>query len=212
MSAPVRVREGVIVHATADVSDDAEIGSGTSIWHQAQVREGASIGSECILGKGSYVDHHVRIGDRCKLQNGAFIFHGFTLEDGVFLGPGVMLLNDKHPRSINRDGSLKSADDWTVSEAVVRRGASIGGGAVVLPGVDVGTFALVGAGAVVTKYVPDHGIVYGNPAQLKGFACACGHELRFVERTAGEVLMRCTACATEYRLPGNVYAQLEEDR
>lgn len=212
MSAPVRDRTGVRIHATADVSDDAEIGAGTSIWHQVQVREGAVIGRECILGKGAYVDHHVRIGNRCKLQNGVFVFHGFTLEDGVFLGPGVMLLNDKHPRAINADGSLKSGDDWTVSEAVVRRGAAVGGGTVVLPGVDIGAFALVGAGAVVTKSVPDHAIVFGNPARVRAFACACAHTLGLVELIGEQSLMRCPACGTEYRIPHHVYALLEEAR
>jgi acetyltransferase-like isoleucine patch superfamily enzyme len=211
MSAPVRDRAGVRIHATADVSEDAEIGVGTSIWHQVQVREGAVIGGECILGKGAYVDHHVRIGNRCKLQNGVFVFHGFNLEDGVFLGPGVMLLNDKHPRAINADGSLKSSDDWTSSEAVVRRGASVGGGAVVLPGVDIGMFALVGAGAVVTKAVPDHAIVFGNPARVRGFACTCAHTLRLVERAADSSLMRCAACGNEYRIPSRDYAMLEEE-
>jgi UDP-2-acetamido-3-amino-2,3-dideoxy-glucuronate N-acetyltransferase len=168
----------VFVHPTADVASDATIGAGTKIWHEAQVREGARIGRECILGKGAYVDKGVTIGDFCKLQNGVFVFHGFNLEDGVFLGPGVMLLNDKHPRAINLDGSPKADSDWDVSEGIIGRGASVGGGAVVLPGVDVGRMALVGAGAVVTRSVPERGIVAGNPALLRGFACDCGRPLR----------------------------------
>ncbi|HEY6116537.1 MAG TPA: DapH/DapD/GlmU-related protein, partial [Candidatus Dormibacteraeota bacterium] len=137
------------IHPTADVAESADIGRGTRVWHQAQVRERAHVGEECILGKGSYVDFEVRIGDRCKLQNGVFVYHGFDLESGVFLGPGAMLLNDKNPRAVNPDGSLKSDADWTVSKGVIRQGASIGGGAVVLPGVTIGRFALVGSGAVV---------------------------------------------------------------
>ncbi len=205
----MRARDHVTVHPTADVSDDAEIGRGTRIWQQVQVREGAVIGIECILGKGAYVDMGVRIGDRCKLQNGVFVFHGFSLEDGVFLGPGVMLLNDKLPRAINPDGSLKSDSDWKVSEAVVRRGASVGGGAVVLPGVNVGRSAMVGSGAVVTRDVPDHGIVVGNPARLRGFACACGRPLEPLERKADGMHMRCPACGTELLVPPSDYAQLE---
>jgi UDP-3-O-[3-hydroxymyristoyl] glucosamine N-acyltransferase len=126
------------VHPTADVSEGAQVGEGTKIWHQAQVREGAVIGKGCMLGKGVYVDKDVRIGDDCKLQNGVYVFHGFNLEDGVFLGPGAMLLNDKHPRAINPDGSPKAESDWEVSEGVIEHGAAIGGGAVVLPGVRVG--------------------------------------------------------------------------
>ncbi|HEY8815390.1 MAG TPA: DapH/DapD/GlmU-related protein [Candidatus Dormibacteraeota bacterium] len=202
-------RENVIIHPTADVSDDAKIGPGTRIWHQVQVREGAVIGSECILGKGAYIDLNVRIGDRCKLQNSAFVFHGFNLEDGVFLGPGVMLLNDKNPRAINADGSLKSDSDWTASEGVVRHGASVGGGAVVLPGVSIGRFALVGSGAVVTRVVPDHGIVVGNPARLSGFACFCGKPLKHSETKAHGVLMHCPDCGTEVTIPADVYAQLQ---
>ena len=170
--------EDVYIHASADVSAGASVGARTKIWHQAQVREGAVIGRDCIVGKGAYVDKDVRIGNGCKLQNGVFVFHGFNLEDGVFLGPGAMLLNDKHPRAINPDGSPKSDADWEVSEGVVGYGAAVGGGAVLLPGVRVGRFALVGSGAVVTRDVPERGIVAGNPARLRGFACDCGRPLK----------------------------------
>ena len=162
-------RDPVFVHPTADVSPQATVGPGTRIWQQAQVREGAVIGKGCILGKGAYVDKDVRIGDHCKLQNGVSVFRGFTLESGVFLGPGVMLLNDKHPRAINPDGSLKTDGDWVASEGIVEYGAAIGGGAVVLPGIRIGRWAMVGAGAVVTRDVPERGIVVGNPARLRGF-------------------------------------------
>jgi len=160
------------------------------------VREGAVIGRQCILGKGTYVDKDVRIGDFCKLQNGVFVFHGFNLEDGVFLGPGVMLLNDKHPRAINPDGTPKSDADWELSEGVVRYGAAVGGGAVVLPGVSIGRMALVGAGSVVTKDVPERAIVAGNPARLKGYACDCGHTLAQRGRR-----FACPSCGREYDVP-----------
>ena len=165
------------IHPTADVSTDAKIGEGTRVWHHVQVREGAVIGKNCILGKGAYVDKDVSIGDNCKLQNAVFVYHGFNVEDGVFLGPGVMLLNDKHPRAINPDGTPKDESDWQVSEGLIGHGAAIGGGAVVLPGVRVGRWALVGSGAVVTRDVPERGIVVGNPARLRGYACDCGHVL-----------------------------------
>ncbi len=184
------------VHPTADVSPRATIGAGTRIWHQAQVREGAVIGTDCVLGKGAYVDTDVRIGNRCKLQNGVSVFHGFSLEDGVFVGPGAMLLNDKHPRAINPDGSLKSDEDWEVSEGVVEYGAAVGGGAVVLPGVRIGRMAVVGSGAVVTRDVPERGIVVGNPARLRGFACDCGHTLREVRSESYE----CPKCGRTYQL------------
>jgi UDP-2-acetamido-3-amino-2,3-dideoxy-glucuronate N-acetyltransferase len=173
------------------------VGDGTRIWHEAQVREGAVIGRECTLGKGVYVDKDVRVGDRCKLQNGAFVYHGFTLEDGVFVGPGAMLLNDKYPRAVNPDGTLKADDDWEVSHGTVEYGAAIGGGAIVLPGVRIGRMAIVGSGAVVTRDVPERGIVTGSPAQLRGFACDCGHRLR---HTANSETYDCEACGRTYTL------------
>jgi UDP-2-acetamido-3-amino-2,3-dideoxy-glucuronate N-acetyltransferase len=189
---PVDKLAPAYVHPTAEVSEAATIGEGTKVWHQAQVREGAVVGRGCILGKGSYVDRDVRVGDHCKLQNGVYVFHGFNVEDGVFLGPGVMLLNDKHPRAINPDGTPRGDADWEVADGVVAYGAAIGGGAVVLPGVRVGRMAVVGAGAVVTRDVPERGIVAGNPARLIGFACDCGHKLE-----GG----RCPSCGREYELP-----------
>lgn len=189
----------VYIHPTADVSDKATIGAWTRIWHQAQVREGAVLGERCIVGKGAYVDKDVRIGDNCKLQNGVFVFHGFNLDSGVFLGPGVMLLNDKHPRAINPDGSPKSDTDWAVSEGSIGYGAALGGGAVVLPGVKVGRMALVGAGSVVTRHVPERAIVAGNPARVRGFACDCGHSLR--RREAGSPnAYACPECSRTYEI------------
>jgi len=107
-----------------------------------------------------------------------------------------MLLNDKHPRAINPDGSLKQDADWNVSEGVVEYGAAVGGGAVVLPGVRIGRMALVGAGAVVTRDVPARGIVAGNPARLKGYACDCGHTL-----TKRKSDFACPTCGREYDIP-----------
>jgi acetyltransferase-like isoleucine patch superfamily enzyme len=171
-------RELSMIHPTADVSPRARIGSGTKIWNEAQVREGAEIGKNCILSKSVYVDYDVKIGDNVKLQNRASIFHGSTIEDGVFVGPHAQLTNDCHPRSINPDGTLKGADDWLVSPVLVKRGASIGAGAIVLPGVTVGEWALVGAGAVVTRDVPAYGLVLGVPARLVGYVCPSAHRLQ----------------------------------
>jgi acetyltransferase-like isoleucine patch superfamily enzyme len=197
--------DSTFIHPTAEVSAKARVGAGTRIWHQAQVREGAVIGSNCVLGKGVYIDKDVRIGNNCKLQNGVFVFHGFDLEDGVFLGPGVMLLNDKHPRAINADGSLKADSDWVFSKGTVRYGAAVGGGAVVLPGLNIGRMALVGAGAVVSHDVADRGVVYGNPARLHGFACDCGHKL--IRHGATHYV--CPDCAREYDLPAAEASELE---
>ena len=138
-----------MIHPTADVDSRARIGDGTKIWHHAQVRENAQIGRNCILGKGVFVDFGVRIGDNCKLQNYALVYHGAELEDGVFIGPRASLLNDKLPRAITGAGELKTAADWQVGRILVRRGASVGAGAIILPNVTIGEFALIGAGAAV---------------------------------------------------------------
>jgi UDP-2-acetamido-3-amino-2,3-dideoxy-glucuronate N-acetyltransferase len=198
--------DDIYIHPTADVSEKATVGAGTRIWHQAQVREGAVIGKGCILGKGAYVDKDVRVGDNCKVQNGVFVFHGFNLEDGVFLGPGAMLLNDKHPRAINPDGSAKADADWVASEGLVEFGASVGGGAVILPGVRIGRMAIVGSGAVVTRDVPERGIVAGNPARLRGFACDCGHPLELTT-SGGE--HRCPDCGRVFEISDEIYSQLD---
>jgi acetyltransferase-like isoleucine patch superfamily enzyme len=176
---PAEVR----IHPTADVSPRAQIGEGSSIWHQAQVREGARIGRNCILSKGVYVDAGVILGDNVKVQNYVSIYHGVTIDDGVFCGPHCVFTNDKQPRAINPDSSLKAADDWTLSETRVKTGASIGANAVIVCGVTVGTWAMIGAGSVVTCDVPDHGLVFGNPARLHGFVCACGHQLGLLKES-----------------------------
>jgi len=189
-------------HPTAEVSPEATIGQGTKIWHQAQVRHGARIGRDCILGKGVYIDFEVTIGQRCKLQNGVYVYHGATVEDGVFLGPGVMLLNDKHPRAINPDGTFKSDADWQVSPTHVGQGAGIGARTVILPGVRVGQWAIVGAGAVVTRDIPDYGLAYGNPARLVGFVCPCGQRLDVrPEKAKGGVTLKCPGCHLEVVIP-----------
>jgi UDP-2-acetamido-3-amino-2,3-dideoxy-glucuronate N-acetyltransferase len=189
-------REQPYIHPTADVSPQATIGPGSRIWHQAQVRERASLGANCIVGKGAYIDFDVSIGSNVKIQNGVYVYHGARVEDGVFLGPGVILTNDKLPRAINPDGTLKSDADWEVSATIIKRGAAIGAGSVLLPGVTIGEFAMVGAGAVVTRDVPNHGLVYGNPARLHGYVCKCGRQLSPLK----DEVWHCDTCDQEYSL------------
>jgi acetyltransferase-like isoleucine patch superfamily enzyme len=188
-----------MIHATAEVSSLASIGEGTRVWHHVQIREGVRIGKNCIVGKGAYVDFDVVVGDNVKVQNGAFLYHGLTIEDGVFIGPGVIFTNDKAPRAITPDGELKGNDDWEVGRTTVRRGASIGAGAIVLPGVQVGRFALVGAGAVVAADVPDFSLVVGVPAKRIGWACMCGYRLA---PGRDERHCACTHCGRAYVLNG----------
>lgn len=130
------------VHPTAEVSPDAHVGAGTRIWRQAHVLAHAYIGKTCNIGKGINIDAHVHIGASVKIQNHVSIFEGVTLEDGVFVGPHVCFTNDMFPRAITPDSKLKSADDWEITPTLVKYGASIGAGSVILCGVTIGEFAL----------------------------------------------------------------------
>jgi acetyltransferase-like isoleucine patch superfamily enzyme len=203
-SPPSVIDPSARVHALADLEADVNVGPHTSIWQRAQVRTGARIGAECIIGRDAFIDEGVQIGDRVKVQNGALVYHGVTVEDGVFIGPGAILTNDRYPRAITSTGDLSRGDDWTVSPITIRHGASIGAGAIVVAGVDVGSFALVGAGAVVTRPVADYALVVGNPARRLGWVCACGARLTDAdgtpakaELTAGDEAL-CPSCERRY--------------
>lgn len=202
------------IHPTADLESDVDIGPGTSVWHRAQVRRGARIGSECIVGRDAFIDEGVTIGDRVKIQNAALVYHGVTVEDGVFIGPNAILTNDRFPRAITRDGELARADDWQVSPILLQRGCSIGAGAVVVAGTTVGPFATVGAGSVVTRDVPAHGLVAGNPARRIGWVCYCGQRLRGADGlplTAGAVGSAvCGRCPTPFQVNHESCAHMGE--
>lgn len=162
------------IHSTAEVSAKAKIGEGTSIWRGVQVREGAQIGRGCNVGQNAYIDTGVVIGNHVKIHNNASLYHGLEVEDGVFIGGHALFTNDKLPRSINPDGTIKSLADWTCGRTLIRYGAAVGAGAVVVTGITIGRWAMIGAGSVVTRDVPDHGLVAGNPARLMGYVSAAG--------------------------------------
>ena len=167
----------VTVAPGADVSDAARIGDGTKVWHLAQVREDAVLGENCIVGRGAYVGTGVKIGDNVKIQNYALVYEPAVLGDGVFIGPAVVLTNDTYPRSVNPDGSLKSAHDWEPVGVTIREGASIGARAVCIAPVTIGRWATVAAGAVVTKDVPDFALVAGVPARRIAWVGKAGEPL-----------------------------------
>lgn len=183
-------------HPSAFIDEPYEIGAGTKIWHLCHIMPRAKIGRQCILGAGVYIDAGVTIGDNVKIQNYVSVFHGVTIEDGVFIGPHVCFTNDLKPRAINPDGSLKSGADWVVSPTLVRRGAAIGANATIVCGVVIGAWAMVGAGSVVTHHVPDHGLVFGNPARLHGYVCFCGERLAISQEGVLGVCPRCQAAVT----------------
>jgi acetyltransferase-like isoleucine patch superfamily enzyme len=185
-----------VIHPTAEVEPGASVGAGTRVWHFAHVRAGAVIGDNCNVGYAVYVDSGAIVGNNVKLQNRVSIYRGVTLEDGVFVGPHVSFTNDKYPRAITPAGAIVSDDDWTAVQTRVKYGASIGAGAVILAGLTIGRWAMVAAGAVVTREVPDHGLVAGTPARLVGYACSCGRSLH--EDESGWCCSHCNVC---YDLP-----------
>src|SRR6266480_6764342 len=185
------------IHPTAEVSSTAQIGPGTRIWGQVHVREYAQIGETCNIGKGVYIDTHVHIGSNVKIQNHVSLFEGVTLEDGVFVGPHVSFTNDLLPRAITPDGKLKIAEDWVITPTLVKYGASIGAGSIIICGITIGKFAQIGAGSVVTRDVPPHALVFGNPARQHGYVCRCAHSLLHVRTYESKLLGWCEACNQE---------------
>lgn len=201
-------------HPTATIESPCTIGDDTRIWHHAHIRQGAQIGKGCVIGKNVFIDHDVIIGDYCKIQNNVSVYHGVTLEAGVFVGPSVVFTNDLYPRSLTE---LGFASEWKVTPTLVQHNASIGAGAVIRCGLVIGAWAMVGCGAVVIKPVPDHGLVYGNPARLEGFVCYCGRRMLAFKHIVGAAQFHCSHCEKHIPIPfltfrafvGNDYALLK---
>lgn len=150
------------------VGEGTEMGSNVQIDGNVFIGQNCRIGDCCKIHRNVHIDNGVCIGNRVKIQDNVMIPHGVSIEDGVFIGPSVAFTNDKYPRSINRDGTLKTASDWTVDETHVSYGASIGANSTIVCGVTIGRWAMIGAGSVVTKDVPDYALVMGNPARISG--------------------------------------------
>lgn len=175
------------IHETAIIDEGVKIGKGSKIWHFVHVREGAEIGENCVIGKGTYIGKNVKIGNNVKIQNETTVYQGVMIEDDVFIGPHVVFTNDLYPRSLNKD--------WKVIPILVKKGASIGANATIICGKTIGENAMVGAGSVVTKDVPAHALVIGNPAKQIGYVCVCGKKLKKTEEK-----FKCEFCGQEIEL------------
>lgn len=193
---------------TADVDPRAVIADDVTIWHLAQVRENAHLGSGCTLGRGAYVGPGVILGANCKVQNYALLYEPAVLGDGVFVGPAAVFTNDAFPRAINVDGSRKNADDWDAVGVHVGTGASIGARAVCIAPVRIGRWALVAAGAVVTRDVPEFAIVVGVPARQVGWVGAAGIPLVRI----GDELFACPSTGDTYRETEGTLIPVSEGR
>jgi UDP-2-acetamido-3-amino-2,3-dideoxy-glucuronate N-acetyltransferase len=193
----VQIETGYFVHESSCVDDGAEIGPGTKIWHFSHVMADSRIGARCSLGQNVFVASNVLIGNDVKIQNNVSIYEGVELEDEVFCGPSVVFTNVRTPRS------GRPRKNYAVTK--IRRGASLGANCTIVCGTTIGEFALIGAGSVVTKDVSPHSIVYGNPAQVRGYACQCGLPLAFSDLRA-----TCTECGRRYAMDNDEIARLPE--
>ena len=180
---------------SADVDGSAILGEGSSIWHLAQIRDGVVLGSHCIVGRGAYIGSGVTLGNNCKVQNYALVYEPAQIGNGVFIGPAAVLTNDQFPRAVNPDLTLKSGSDWEAVGVTIHDGASIGARAVCIAPVTIGKWALVAAGAVVTKDVPDFALVAGVPAKRIRWVGKAGIPLEAV----GENRFRCPQDQSYYR-------------
>lgn len=187
------------------LDNSAKIGDGTRVWHNTQIRDGVSIGSNCVIGRNVYIGSGVQVGNNCKIQNNALVYEPANIADGVFIGPGVILTNDQYPRAIKPDLTLKSVDDWASVGVSIGLGASIGAGSVCVAPVQIGEWALVAAGSVVTKNVQRFALVAGIPALQIGWVGKSGYKLE-----AHDGNFKCPITGDRYELVDNDLKEASE--
>ena len=187
------------VHESSYVDEGCEIGEGTKIWHFSHIMKGCKIGKNCNIGQNVVVSPDVNLGDGCKVQNNVSIYTGVVCEEGVFLGPSCVFTNVVNPRAfIERKREYR--------KTTLKKGASVGANATIVCGHNVGRYAFVGAGSVVTKDVPDYAMVYGCPAEIRGYVCQCGEQVKFSDLRAV-----CPACGKKYQMNETDYTIKECD-
>lgn len=169
------MRENIFVHPTAVIDAGAIIGEGSKIWHFSHLMPHCRVGSRCIIGQNVFVDNHVSIGNGVKIQNNVSVYNGVVIEDDVFLGPSAVFTNVTNPRSF-----IERKDEFR--RTIVRKGVTIGANATIVCGLEIGSYAMIGAGAVVTKNVRAFALVYGNPAVQQGWVSKTGYRLIFNEK------------------------------
>lgn len=193
------------VHESSFVDENVEIGSGTRIWHFSHIQSGARIGKNCSLGQNVNIGNNVIVGNFVKIQNNVSVYEGVILEDYVFCGPSMVFTNIFNPRS-----EFPQRGSRYYRRTLIKKGATLGANATVVCGITVGQYAFVGAGAVVTKDIPDFALVMGVPAQVKGWMCACGIRLDLSENPDSLENARCSRCNRSYKKSGWVVKEIRE--
>lgn len=184
------------MHESSYVSGDCKIGTGTKIWHFSHIMNDCEIGENCNIGQNVVISPKVKLGNGVKIQNNVSVYTGVTVEDDVFLGPSCVFTNVINPRAF-----IKRQDEYR--ETIIKKGASIGANATIVCGYNIGKYAFIGAGAVITKDVPDYALMMGNPARIKGYVCTCGNKLLFLDEKA-----KCTECGLKYENIGGVVKEI----
>ncbi len=182
--------QSYFVHESAYIDEPCEIGAGTKIWHFSHVMKDCTIGENCNIGQNVVISPQVVLGRNVKIQNNVSLYTGCILEDDVFCGPSMVFTNVVNPRS-----HVSRRDEY--KQTFVRRGASLGANSTIVCGIEIGRYAFIGAGSVVTRDVPDFALIYGNPARVRAWMCACGVKLSLSVNNAREAA-RCEACGKEY--------------
>jgi acetyltransferase-like isoleucine patch superfamily enzyme len=167
---------GCTIHPTALIENGVRIGESTSVWDNVHIRHGAEIGKSCIIGEKTYIAYDVKIGNYCKLNASVYVCAGITIGDYVMLSAHTVFTNDRFPRAFDRtlDGLASSDPNEETLATIVGVGVTTGANVTIGPGLNIGEFAMIGMGSVVTRSVPAHGLLIGNPARIAGYVCACG--------------------------------------